>query len=82
MCQSYSLVEVLLLTFTENVDLELRTQFFECFSGKGAVSGVFRKAGVPTVNFDEQMDPGKRTMNFLSEAGFAPHPQYSDFRCI
>lgn len=65
------------MMFTENVDLQMRTQFFECFSGKGAVSEVFRNAGVPSVNFDIDMDKGRRTMDILSEGGYAPHPQLS-----
>ena len=48
---------------------------FELFSGKGAVSGVFKRAGVATISFDMELDPGQKTMDFLSEAGFAFQPQ-------
>ena len=57
--------------FTDNVNLGLQTQMFELFSGKGAVSGVFRQAGIPTVSYDIEHHPGRRTMDFLSEGGFA-----------
>ena len=49
----------------------MQTQFFELFSGEGAVSRVFKSAGVSTVSYDVQMDSGRRTMDFLSEGGFA-----------
>lgn len=67
--------EVILLTFTDNVDLGLRTQFFECFSGQAAVSRVFKREGVPTVSYDIEMASGKRTMDITSEAGYASNPQ-------
>lgn len=63
--------KVLLLMFTENADTSMRTQMFELFSGEGKVSGVFRRAGVPTVSYDINNCPGKRSMDFLSEGGFA-----------
>ena len=63
--------KVLLLMFTENADTSMRTQMFELFSGEGKVSGVFRRAGVPTVSYDINNCPGERSMDFLSEGGFA-----------
>ena len=54
----------------------MQTQFFELFSGEGAVSRVFKSAGVATVSYDVQMDRGRRTMDFLSEGGFAPKPKF------
>lgn len=63
--------KVLLLMFTENADTSMRTQMFELFSGEAKVSGVFRRAGIPTVSYDINNCPGKRSMDFLSEGGFA-----------
>ena len=60
--------------FTENANPDMQTQMFELFSGHGAVSGVFRRAGVATVSYDINMDKGKRTMDFLTEGGFASKP--------
>ncbi|CAL1131728.1 unnamed protein product, partial [Cladocopium goreaui] len=54
-CHDMFLFTVILLTFTDNVDLGLRTQFFECFSGQAAVSRVFKREGVPTVSYDIEM---------------------------
>ena len=54
----------------------MQTQFFELFSGEGAVSRIFKSAGVPTVSYDVQMDSGRRTMDFLSEGGFASKPKF------
>ena len=54
----------------------MQTQFFELFSGEGAVSRVFKSAGVSTVSYDVQMDSGRRTMDFLSEGGFASKPKF------
>ena len=61
--------KVLLLMFTENADTSMRTQMFELFSGEAKVSGVFRRAGIPTVSYDINNCPGKRSMDFLSEGG-------------
>lgn len=66
---------MILLTFTDNVNVAMESQMFELFSGKGAVSGVFKRAGVATISFDMELDPGQKTMDFLSEAGFAFQPQ-------
>ena len=60
--------------FTESANPDMQTQMFELFSGHGAVSGVFRRAGVATVSYDINMDKGKRTMDFLTEGGFASKP--------
>lgn len=65
---------MILLQFTDNVDLRMQTEMFELFSGKGAVSSVFRRAGVSTVSYDRDLAPGKRCMDFLSESGFSFKP--------
>ena len=62
--------------FTEGADMVMQTQMFECFSGQGHVSAVFKRAGVSTVSFDRELHPGKRTMDFLSEGGFASKPHF------
>ena len=56
--------------------MAMQTQMFECFSGQGHVSAVFKRAGVSTVSFDRELHPGKRTMDFLSVGGFASIPHY------
>lgn len=69
------LPQVILLMFTENVNKEMRIEMMELFSGHGTVSGHFRQEGVSTVSYDIDLAKGRRTMDFLSEAGFALKPQ-------
>lgn len=68
--------KVLLIQFTENINIDMNTEMFELFSGKGAVSSVFRNAGVATVSYDRDLKPGQRHMDFLSPAGFALEPHF------
>lgn len=62
--------------FTENAETGMRTQMLELFSGEGAVSRVFKGAGVATVSYDINMAPGKRSMDFLSPSGYASKPYF------
>ena len=69
------ITQVLLLTFTDNVDLGLQTQMLELFCGEGRVSSVFQRAGVPTVGYDIKKPYHGRSMDFLSSGGYASTPQ-------
>lgn len=73
---NYNDSQVILLMFTENADMQLRTEMFELFAGQGAVTRVFKRNGAAAVRYDQNMTPGGRTMDFLGEAGFASHPHF------
>lgn len=59
---------VLLLTWTENVDLDVKYSMVEYFSGQGNVSFMFRRAGRRVANFELK---DSRAMNMNTSAGFA-----------
>ena len=63
--------QVLLLMWTQNVDLRMQLQALELFSGQGKVSQVLREEGVNCASYDFLYDPTRKSMNFLSPGGFA-----------
>jgi hypothetical protein len=60
---------VLLLSWTQNVDLSMRYTMVEFFSGLGNVSAMFRKDPTHVVASYEKND--SRSMDFMSPAGLA-----------
>ena len=64
-------LQVLLLMWTQNIDLRMQLQAMELFSGEAKVSSVLRSAGVSCVSYDLLYDESGRSMNFLSPGGFA-----------
>ena len=59
---------ILLLSFTNGVDLSPRFSMLEYFSGKGNVSNAFRQTGLHQVGSYEIRD--SPSMDFLSTSGF------------
>lgn len=60
---------VLLLGWTENIDLSMKYTFVEFFAGKGNVSAMFRKDPKHVVASYEK--DYSRSMDFMSPAGLA-----------
>ena len=67
------LSQVLLLLWTENIDLQMQVEMFELFSGCGKVTQACREAGRRCVSYDVLYSPGK-AMDFTSPAGYALQP--------
>ena len=55
---------------------------FELFSGKGAVSGVFKRAGVATISFDMELDPGQKQWIFFQKLGLRSNLKYENLENI
>lgn len=68
-CIEVLLAIILLLRFTENVNLDVQFTMVEYFSGKGNVAGVFKKDPNHRVATFELED--SRSMDMNSNAGFA-----------
>ena len=64
-------MQVLLLMWTQNIDLRMQVQAMELFSGEARVSQALRGAGVHCVSYDLLYDASGKSMNFLSPGGFA-----------
>lgn len=58
----------MLLSFTDNVDLEMRLSMVEYFSGKGNVSRMFRDSGHGVGTFELE---DSYSMDINMSAGFA-----------
>ena len=63
--------QVLLLMWTQNIDLRMQVEMFELFAGQARVSQVCREAKRSVVSYDCLYDPDGKCMNFVSAGGFA-----------
>ena len=69
-------LKVLLLMWTDNIDLSMQIEMLELFSGRARVTEACREAGKSCIAYDSMYDPSGAAMNFLSDGGFALEAQY------